>query len=324
MWIDFTSPFLNRDINSLLIHSYIRHYTDQFCLTYINMSKLYSPARTTFQIPTGTSTKGDDTTIPIHISAPDIKAENLPLSTWTASVVLAAQLHKFDFCLPPTDRQQQQTSSADLPEGNGNGGSDGSPAATATDVIPVLELGAGTGLVGLSAACLWKTRVVLTDLPPIVEGLVANARLNVQGIERVGGSVGCGSLDWSRPSSMILAAAAAAEGNGEEEQKSVVVSSARRARVILAADTIYDSDHPELLAAAIFEWLERSGEARVCVCYPLRVAYLDEIRELWGRLEEGGLVCILEGKEMYEAESPNGDDEMLCEWSVWRWMEGVV
>lgn len=268
------------------------------------MSKLYSPAKTTFPIPTGTE---DDTTIPIHIAAPDIKAENLPLSTWTASVVLAARLHKFNLSLPlqsssPLDRDNKE-----------------SP-------IPVLELGAGTGLVGLSAACLWKTRAVLTDLPPIVEGLVGNVKLNVEWIEGSGGVVGCGSLDWSRPGEMVLAADADAAGNAEDGngKSVVVVSSSRKARIILAADTIYDSDHPGLLTGAILEWLERSVEARVCICYPLRVAYLDEIRELWGRLEEGGLECVGEGKEIFEGESPNGDDEMLCEWSVWRWREGVI
>ena len=264
------------------------------------MSKLYSPAKTTFQIPTGTK---DDTTIPIHIAAPDIKAENLPLSTWTASVVLAAQLHKFNFSLSQPSSLLDHGSR--LP-------------------IPVLELGAGTGLVGLSAACLWKTRVVLTDLPPIVEGLVGNVKLNMEVIGGSGGAVECGTLDWSRPGEMVLAADAAVGNFGEGNGKNAVVSSSRKARIILAADTIYDAEHPALLTGAIFVWLESSKEARVCICYPLRVAYLDEIRELWGRLEEGGLECVGEGKETFEGESPNGDDEMLCEWCVWRWREGVV
>lgn len=209
--------------------------------------------------------------------------------------MLASQLHKFNFSLP------------------------GSPSDLSTDgslPIPVLELGAGTGLVGLSAACLWRTGVVLTDLGPIVRGLEENIRLNRGVVHASGGGLECGLLDWGTPGALTLA-------KTEEEQSGVLsqVSSTRKARVILAADTIYDPSHPGMLCSAIFTWLERSPDARVCVCYPLRVAYLEEIRELWGRLEGGGLVCGEgeEGREVYGGESPNGDDERLCEWSVWRW-----
>lgn len=254
------------------------------------MSKLYSPAKTIFKIPIGVG----DKTIPIQIAAPDIKAENLPLSTWTASVVLAGQIHKFDFSLPR---------SASL--------------NTEEEPIPVLELGAGTGLVGLSAACLWHTAAVLTDLAPIVPGLDENIALNRSVIDDAGGVVESATLDWSRPGSLILANTA--DVDAEHTIPLAFVPSSRKARVILAADTIYDPEHPGLLAGAILEWLERGADARVCICYPLRVAYLDQIRELWGRLERGGLVCISEGREVFGGESPNGDDEMLCEWCVWRW-----
>ena len=250
------------------------------------MSKFVSPAKTTFNVPTSVT----DSSISIQIAVPDIKAENLPLSTWTASVVLAGQLHKFDFALPTTRHLVQSESS-----------------------IAVLELGAGTGLVGLSAACLWKTTAILTDLAPIVPGLDTNIALNKDLIETSGGYVRSGVLDWSRPKSLSVA-------SGDMDTARIIPSS-KKARVILAADTIYDSDHPELLTSVIFEWLERSADARVCICYPLRVAYLDEIRELWQRLESGGLETIHEGQETYVGDSPNGDDEALCEWSVWRWNE---
>ena len=249
------------------------------------MSRLFSPAKTTFQILTERS----NLTLPIQIAAPEIKAENLPLSTWTASVVLAGQLHKFKFSLPVSTAEDDSST------------------------IPVLELGAGTGLVGLSAACLWKTTTILTDLEPIVPGLAANIVLNKDTMSKFGGSAACGSLDWSRPEFLNL--------SSTESPHGVLVPSSRKARVVLAADTIYDSDHPELLTDAIFEWMEKSTGARLCICYPLRVAYLDEIRELWQRLEDGGLESVTEGKEMHVGDSPNGDDEALCEWSVWRWRD---
>jgi hypothetical protein len=254
------------------------------------MPKLYSPSKTIFNIPTG---KGDKA-IPIQIAAPDIKAENLPLSTWTASVVLAGQLHKFDFSLPRSTSLNTQD-----------------------EPMPVLELGAGTGLVGLSAACLWHTAAVLTDLTPIVPGLDENIALNRRVIGNAGGIVECAILDWSRPSSLLLTNTT--DINTEHFLPSTLVPSSKKARVILAADTIYDPEHPGLLAGVILEWLERGADARLCVCYPLRVAYLDEIRELWGRLERAGLVCVSEGREVFGGESPNGDDEMLCEWCVWGW-----
>jgi hypothetical protein len=247
------------------------------------MSKLYSPARTTFNVPTG---KVDDVVLPVHIAAPDVKAENLPLSTWTASVVLAGELHRFDF-FPATSSKPENDNLA----------------------IPVLELGAGTGLVGLSAACLWKQAAILSDLAPIVPGLDANIVLNKDNIAKFGGSADCGILDWSAPASLTLNSADGLQ----------IIPSSRKARVVLAADTIYGSDHPELLTNTILKWLEKSTCARLCICYPLRVAYLDEIRELWQRLEQGGLKSIQEGKKTHIGDSPNGDDEALCEWSVWRW-----
>ena len=83
----------------------------------------------------------------------------------------------------------------------------------------VLELGAGTGLVGIAAARL-GARVILTDLPAVVEGSIeGNVRLNEDPAapgegERRGGwhSVGAGScraaaLDWEKDLEASMAAA---------------------------------------------------------------------------------------------------------------------
>lgn len=60
----------------------------------------------------------------------------------------------------------------------------------------VLELGSGTGLLGLAAAALWKVPVAMSDLPNIVPNLKDNANKNTDLIEARGGSLRVGALTW--------------------------------------------------------------------------------------------------------------------------------
>ena len=52
-----------------------------------------------------------------------------------------------------------------------------------------------------------------------------------------------------------------------------------------------------MLSSAILTWLKPSPEARAIITYPLRVVYLDEIRELWELLQHGGLEAANQGGE---------------------------
>ncbi|KAL6244413.1 hypothetical protein RBB50_008655 [Rhinocladiella similis] len=223
-----------------------------------------------FEVPTG---HGQN--VSIKISEPELRAQGLSLQTWTSSFVLARQLHTLDV-------QPFQESS-----------------------LPVLELGAGTGLVGLTAATVWKTRVCLTDLAPLLPGIAANIALN---LNHTDGRVNCGSLDWDSPELLRL------------EDGRTLTPAKDPASVILAADTIYSEEHPGLLSKTILRWLSARSSARVVIAYPLRVAYLDYLRELWELLEAGGLEAIEEGKE--QADVKDWDDECLIEWCVWRWKSG--
>ena len=210
--------------------------------------------------------------VELKISEPALRAQGLSLQTWTSSFVLAGLLHKID--VDPL----------------------------ASSAFTILEFGAGTGLVGLAAATLWRTPVVLTDLPPIVPGLVANVEFNKKAVK---GLVQCGSLDWVAPDSLLL-------HNGQ-----CYSADTDKVQMILAADTVYSEEHPEILSKAILRWLAPGSLSRVIITYPMRVAYLDQIRELWTLLNIGGLEAIAEGQE--QACVDDWDDECLCEWSVWRW-----
>ncbi|KIW02590.1 uncharacterized protein PV09_06040 [Verruconis gallopava] len=227
--------------------------------------------------------------VTFEIAEPTLRADGLSLQTWTSSYLLARLLPSIPDINPE-------------PAPNGS-------------TIPVLELGAGTGLVGLTANRVWKVNVILTDLAPIAPGLAYNIALNEHALAGSAGhgvrpAVLCGSLDWKQPTRLTLYK----DGTFEEH-----LSPLRKANVILAADTVYSEEHPELLSKAILTWLAPGNASRVVIMYPMRVAYLDQIRELWQRLEEGGLETVREGKEQASEDEGTWDDELLCEWSIWKW-----
>ncbi|KAJ1334129.1 protein N-lysine methyltransferase METTL21A [Microdochium nivale] len=245
------------------------------------------PATRTFQIPTGDA---ESPNLQIRITEPALTAHGLPLTTWASAEILAGLMQTIDGAEIVFPARLDQSV-----------------------VIPVLELGAGTGMVGVSAAVRWTQPAVLTDLSPIVPGIAANVALNkeILGDTRVH----CGTLDWENPADFHLA---------QEDGPSLSpLATATKAHLILTADTCYSEEHPLLISKTVAHWLSRDDPgARAVICYALRVAYLDEIRELWSRLEDLGLESVADGQQ--RANSQIFDDECLCEWSVWRWKQGGV
>ena len=243
-------------------------------------------------IPTS-PTSSTTTALPIDIHVPTLRADNLHFQTWGSARILANQLHTIPL---PADTFDP------TPNNDSNG-------------ISILELGAGTGLAGLAAALLWRTSVVLTDLAPFVPGLARNIDANRELLRERGAVARSAALDWNEAGEMVV--------TGEEEGGDRVLRREReedKASVIVVADCLYSEEHPRMLRDVIVGWLRKGPGARVVVCYPLRVAYLDIIRELWALLEEGGLESVGEGKE--EIRDDVWDDERLHEWGVWRWREG--
>lgn len=73
-----------------------------------------------------------------------------------------------------------------------------------TPSIRALELGSGTGLVGIAAAALWSIPVLLTDLPEIQVNLSYNVLQNTQLVEAQGGRIISTVLDWNDPSAFPI------------------------------------------------------------------------------------------------------------------------
>lgn len=186
------------------------------------------------------------------------------------------------------------------------------PGFPSPDAPPrILELGAGTGLVGIAAAAFFPVLVHVTDLPAIVPNLLANVARNDHIITHANGrKPTVGVLDWSDlPTDENLA------------------SSLQKSDIILAADPLYSPLHPVWLTDAIDTFLKREAAARVVVELPLRDAYLPEVDDFKRRMEAKGLDLMACGEEVgYDDwEGGGGNDrekmEVRCWWGVWRWVD---
>lgn len=235
----------------------------------------------------------ENSQIGIKILEPtDSISDNLALATWGASFILANQLYKIDV-------SEALETSAESNESNG------SPHA------PILELGAGTALVGLTAALLWKRSAVLTDLPQIVTGTAATVGANAAALAASNVRVQCGSLDWFKPSQLSFHEPSA--GSLPD-----LTPNAHKFPIILAADVVYDEEHPDLLLQTVSTWLAPGKASRFVLAYVLRHAYLDVIRDLWEKFEAAGLECVEEGQTTGDE---SWDEMAPYEWCSWRWKQ---
>jgi D-xylulose reductase len=237
-----------------------------------------------FEIPT--SSPRHDSRVTISLHEPALTEDNLGLKTWSSSYVLATKLHTLK----------------NIPM----------PRAT-----PVLELGAGTGLVGLAAAAVWHMTVIVTDLPSIVPNLARNVAANAHVLAEHSGRAVAGTLDWADPGSLELC--------GLPDDDSTFSMIARnepcKATTILAADPIYSPDHPRLLVKAVTARLDTVSHARLVLAYPIRVPYLPQIQNLKQKLEMAGLEVLEEGGETTR---DDWKEDVEVVWSVWRWRVPVL
>ncbi|RPB20199.1 hypothetical protein L211DRAFT_813373, partial [Terfezia boudieri ATCC MYA-4762] len=216
--------------------------------------------------------------ITITLYEPSMTADNLGLKTWASSFLLAKRL-----------------GISKLPLGS-----------------RALELGSGTGLVGIAAAVVLGANVTLTDLPEIVPNLSHNVSLNSSNphLPPSVGSMSVQVLDWTNQP--------IPEDEGDKYP------------LVLAADPLYSPAHPRLLVGVLEEWVRRSREARVVVEFPLRERYEDVREDFWRRMREGGFVGVEEGVEAGWDDWGGGGEEdeedeeerkgkVRCWWGVYRW-----
>lgn len=236
-----------------------------------------------FKVPTSSK---EEITLTLH--EPSLTSDNLGMKTWASSYLLSRRLYHIIDSVPelvPSDSTLQRESAK----------------------VKALELGSGTGLVGLSLAILLgaSATIHLTDLPAIVANLTHNVSLNADLLGETRAQVTTGVLDWSVIPEQ-------APENGE------------RYDIILAADPLYSPEHPKWLVQTIERWLSWGLDARVVVEMPLRDAYLPQVEEFRCRMGEVGLAIVEQGEEVgYDDwEGANGDSvEVHCWWSVWGWSE---
>jgi hypothetical protein len=110
-----------------------------------------------------------------RIREPPLTGDNLGLKTWGTAFTIAKKLESFTDLLFPSLVPRCK------PDGS-------SPK--------VLELGSGTGLVGIAAAAIWGVSVLLSDLPEIKENLEFNVETNREVVNVRGGRMASRVLDW--------------------------------------------------------------------------------------------------------------------------------
>jgi predicted nicotinamide N-methyase len=221
-----------------------------------------------------------DADLTITLYEPSLTEDNLGLKTWSSSLVLARKLQDLERLLPPTPTGEQ---------------------------LRVLELGSGTGLVGIAAACKWsnqtrKTHVTLSDLPEIVPNLEKNVESNQDIVDSCHGRTSVCILDWA-----------------DEQNK--LLENAGRFTVIVAADPLYSPEHPGLLVATVGSWLARNKAARFVVAVPLRDGYGSERSEMTLRLLDLGLVVEEQGEDSGYDDWEGADGQrqkVKYSWSVWK------
>ncbi|KAI1811772.1 putative methyltransferase-domain-containing protein [Poronia punctata] len=215
------------------------------------------------------------------VREPPIIGDSLGHKTWGSSYLMAQQLDDV------ASRRLLHLLGENLP-----------------DDLRVLELGSGTGLLGIAAAAMWQTEVVLSDLPEIMPNLNYNIEQNRARVEQLGGKLDSGTLIWG-----------SSDGNDPK------FSPGNQFDIILAADSLYDDNHPGLLASAIHQQLADSNESRAIVMSPLRDEVTKRlIKKFKAEMRAGPLPMVIIEQRTITGRDDWGDEDepqtVECWWAI--------
>lgn len=250
----------------------------------------------TFSIAaTSHSDQANDDPLHVAIHEPSMTEDNLGLKTWASSHVLAG---KHELCRTLLDRQEFQHNH-----------------------YKVLELGAGTGLVGITIAATCGVRVLLTDLRGIVSNLARNITLNSGIIGKRDGFAQVAVLDWEQPERCEVLC-----GSNMLASKAVNDSHAASLQVcmIVAADPVYDHGQGQSLAKAIQFHLSRRAECRAIVTVPQRPGFQAQQDEFVTAM--GDIRMEIESEQHDESrddwtDASTGEASIVRCWTtVWKWL----
>ncbi|KAL0874103.1 hypothetical protein Bca101_023808 [Brassica carinata] len=110
-----------------------------------------------------------------------LTSQGLSFQLWPAASTFVTLLDNYR--LDPTNSPLAATLSSLKPAGS-------------TTPMNILELGSGTGVVGIAAAITLSANVTVTDLPHVLDNLSFNADANAPTVARFGGRVHAAPLRW--------------------------------------------------------------------------------------------------------------------------------
>jgi predicted nicotinamide N-methyase len=135
--------------------------------------------------------------------------------------------------------------------------------------LNVLELGSGTGVVGIAAVLSWHSKVTITDLPSFLPKMQENVNQNltVSEIERVS----CLALEWGLPIPVEILK------NGPYD-------------LILVSDCIYKEELFQPLINTIIIICQNSADCQVLIAQQVR---RKADKRFWKLMKKGGF-CVNE------------------------------